>query len=413
MEQPLTTWQNITAAPHRSMFLFGAIQGILTLLWWLYELAGRTSLIDNTLTWSIAPTWAHAFLMIYGFFPFFIFGFLFTTYPNWTDGEKIKRQHYATTAVLLAAGSTTFYLGLISNEHILALGVAIMLAGWSIALYAMTRVLNTSTPGKEKRHTVAAHIAVLSGWLGIAAYLLWLLTQNSFMLDFARSAGIWFFLTPIVIIVSHRMIPFFSSRVLDNYVMVRPYWLLWLMLACSAGHGLLQIMGMLPYYWLVDLPLAISALYLSFKWGFLRSFSVSLLAVLHISFLWLGISMLLFGLQSLIFMLSAGELFIGGLAPLHALTIGYFASMVLGMASRVTLGHSGRPLVLDSFTWLLFLGFQTTTLIRVLADVIPSIAQHIPMLYVAAGFVWLLCFTLWGARFIPIYWRARIDGKPG
>ncbi len=413
MEKQLTTWQHITSAPHRCMFLFGAIQGILTLLWWLYELAGRTSLIENTLTWSIAPTWAHAFLMIYGFFPFFIFGFLFTTYPNWTDGEKIKRQHYATTAVLMATGSAIFYLGLISNEQILALGVAVMLAGWSIALYAMTKVLITATADQEKRHTIAAHIAVFSGWLGIASYALWLLTQNSFMLDFARSAGIWFFLTPIVMIVSHRMIPFFSSRVLDNYIMVRPYWLLWLILACSAGHGILQIMGMQLYFWLVDLPLAVSALYLSITWGFLRSFRVSLLAVLHISFLWLGLSMLLFGLQSLTLMLTAGELFIGGLAPLHALAIGYFASMVLGMASRVTLGHSGHPLVLDNFTWLLFLGFQVATIIRVLADAIPNISQHIPMLYFAAGFVWLSCFTFWGARFIPIYWRARIDGKPG
>ena len=46
-----------------------------------------------------------------------------------------------------------------------------------------------------------------------------------------------------------------------------------------------------------------------------------------------------------------------GLAPLHTFAIGFFASMVLGMASRVTLGHSGRPLVLDNFTWLLFIGF--------------------------------------------------------
>ena len=32
-----------------------------------------------------------------------------------------------------------------------------------------------------------------------------------------------------------------------------------------------------------------------------------------------------------------------GQAPLHALTLGFFASMLLGMAARVTMGHSGRP----------------------------------------------------------------------
>ena len=204
------------------------------------------------------------------------------------------------------------------------------------------------------------------------------------------------------------MIPFFSSRVLDNYEMVRPYWMLWLMLACMVTHGCLQWLELTVYLWIVDFPLAICAIYLSYRWGFLRSFKVSLLAVLHVSFAWLGVSMLLYGAQSLIFMLSGSMLL--GLAPLHALAIGYFASMILAMASRVTLGHSGRPLELDSFTGLLLLCFQTAAVLRILSDIIPAIA---PMLYVAAGLVWLICFVLWAAKYAPIYWRQRVDGKPG
>jgi uncharacterized protein involved in response to NO len=186
-----------------------------------------------------------------------------------------------------------------------------------------------------------------------------------------------------------------------------------LMLACSVGHGLLQLLGMPQYTWWVDLPLAGCALYLSWTWGLLRSFSVSLLAVLHISFAWLSVSMLLFATQSLMMWLNEGEPIWFGLAPLHALGIGYFASMVLGMASRVTIGHSGRPLVLDHFTWLLFLGFQAAVLFRILPDIIPSAAPLAPTLYLLAGLVWLVCFTFWASRFAPIYWRPRIDGKPG
>ena len=151
--------------------------------------------------------------------------------------------------------------------------------------------------------------ALVAGWLGIAAYLLWLVTNNATLLDFSRSAGIWFFLLPIVMTVSHRMIPFFSSRVLENYVLVRPYWILWLMLACSVGHGKLLLLWdtALPYLWMFDLPLAASALYLSFTWGVLRSFRVHLLAVLHIAFAWLGLSMLMYGAQSLVFFAAAGN----------------------------------------------------------------------------------------------------------
>lgn len=412
MNKQLTVWNHIAAAPHRSLFLAGALQGVLTLLWWVFDLTGRYAIAGSATVWSIAPTWAHAFLMIYGFFPFFIFGFLFTTYPNWMNGEKVKPSEYMTTCLLMAAGIGLFYAGLLFDKTIIMAGVAIMLTGWSVAVVVLFHILFKAR-GQDKRHAVVTSAALLMGWLGMAAYLLWLMIENSAALDFSRTAGIWFFLLPIVLTVSHRMIPFFSSRVLENYVLIRPYWILWMMLACTAGHGCLQWLEMPVYLWMVDFPLALCALYLSYQWGFLRSFSVSLLAVLHVSFAWLGVSMVLYGVQSLIFMLSDSTVMLFGLAPLHALAIGYFASMVLGMASRVTIGHSGRPLELDRFTWLLFLGFQAVAVLRILADSSLAMAQMAPMLYVFAGIVWLVCFTLWAVRYVPIYWRQRVDGKAG
>ncbi len=407
MNIPLTVRDNISAAPHRSLFLAGALQGVLTLLWWVFDLTGRYAIAGSATAWSIAPTWAHAFLMIYGFFPFFIFGFLFTTYPNWMNGDKVKPHEYMATSVLMVLGVVLFYVGLLTHKAIIIAGVELMLVGWGVAVYVLFRILLT-TPAQDKRHARVISAALLMGWLGVAAYLFWLVTDSSAVLDFARHAGIWFFLLPIVLTVSHRMIPFFSSRVLDNYEMVRPFWMLWLMLAGIVTHGCLQWLELFAYLWIVDFPLAACAAYLSYHWGFMRSFQVSLLAVLHVSFAWLGVSMALYAVQSLIYLLSGSLLL--GLAPLHALGIGFFAGMVLAMASRVTLGHSGRPLELDHFTWLLFLGFQATAVIRILADVVPVIA---PILYVAAGFVWLICFVLWAAKYAPIYWRQRVDGKPG
>lgn len=407
MNRLLAIRDHLSAAPHRSLFLAGALQGVLTVLWWVIDLAGRYGVAGSMTHWSIAPTWAHAFLMVYGFFPFFILGFLFTTYPNWMNGDKVKPREYVATCALMVAGVVLFYVGLLTHKAIIILGIELMLIGWSVAVYVLYRIL-LNTPAQDKRHARVISIALLMGWLGVAAYLLWLVTEDPVMLDFARHAGIWFFLLPIVLTVSHRMIPFFSSRVLDNYEMVRPFWMLWLMLACSAAHGSLQWLELSAYLWIADLPLAGCALYLSYRWGFLRSFSMSLLAVLHFSFAWLGVAMLLYGLQSLVYFAS-GNLILG-LAPLHALGIGFFASMILAMASRVTIGHSGRPLELDQLTWVLFLGFQATTVLRILADLVPAIA---PLLYVLAALVWLVCFGLWAIKYAPIYWRQRVDGKPG
>lgn len=412
MNKQMTVWQHMAAAPHRSLFLVGALQGVVTLLWWVFDLTGRYGILGAAPVWSVAPIWAHAFLMIYAFFPFFIFGFLFTTYPSWMDGEKIKPREFLATCLLMTAGVIMFYFGMATSKVLMMSAVAVMLTGWSVAFYALVRVF-IGASGQDKRHAAVTSVALGFGCLGVVAYLLWLLTDSWLMLNLSRAAGVWFFLLPIVMTVSHRMIPFFSSRVLENYVMVRPYWMLWLMLACSAGHGILQLLDALNYLWLVDFPLAICAIYLSFTWGFLRSFRVSLLAVLHISFAWLGLSMALYGTQSLMLLLNDDGIMLFGLAPLHALAIGYFASIVLGMASRVTLGHSGRPLVLDNFTWLLFVGFQAAVIFRVLPDLVPAFAQTASTLYLFAGLIWLICFICWASRYVPIYWRQRIDGKPG
>ncbi len=418
MNQKSSAWHHLGAAPHRSMFLAGTLQGVLTLLWWVFDLAARHDLpafVGEIMpAWSIPPIWAHAFLMIYGFFSFFILGFLFTTFPNWMNGEKIPRRNYVLSCLLMTMGILVFYVGLATSESVAAAGTAILLAGFSVAIYSLLRVL-LRVRDQDRRHAIAASAGLISGWLGIAAYLLWLVTDNPIMLDFSRSAGIWFFLLPIVITVSHRMIPFFSSRVLENYVLVRPYWLLWVMLACSVGHGILQLAEAgLSWSWMVDLPLAAIVIYLSLTWGLLRSFCIHLLAVLHIGFAWLGIAMLLYGAQSLVFFASGNELLILGLAPLHALAIGYFTSMVLGMASRVTLGHSGRPLALDDSSWLLFVGFQAAVILRIAPDLTGgTLSEAAPLAYLLAGLVWLICFGLWAGRYAPIYWRARIDGKPG
>lgn len=100
MQEP-STWQTLTAAPHRPMFLAGALQGILAVGWWLADLLGRYGGLYPPLQWAIPAPWAHAFLMLYGFFPFFVFGFLMTAAPRWVNGEEVARRHYLPAFLLI------------------------------------------------------------------------------------------------------------------------------------------------------------------------------------------------------------------------------------------------------------------------------------------------------------------------
>jgi len=385
---------------------------VATMLWWLIELAGRYGWLTHPVTSTIPPVWAHAYLMIYGFFPFFIFGFLFTTYPSWMNSEKVLARYYVPAFLLMMAGVVLFYAGLLLSMALLMPGVALMLAGWAVAVYALLRV-HVRAVHPDKRHPMVTSLALVMGWLGMAGYLYWLMTGQAWALEFARSGGIWFFLLPIFVTVSHRMVPFFSSKVLTDYKVVRPYWVLWLMLGCMLGHGTLQLGGGIRFLWLFDLPLAISAIFLSYSWKLWRSFHVRLLAVLHVAFLWLGLAALLYAAQSWVFFYSDGSQFILGLAPLHALAIGFFASMMLGMVSRVTLGHSGQALAADAVTWMLFWGMQTVALVRVVPEVFSIGGTASSYLLVLAAVLWLASMLPWVVKYAPNYWRPRADGKPG
>lgn len=402
-----THWQTFTAAPHRVFFLAGAAQGILTLLWWLVDLTARYSSLVAPTAWIIPSIWAHAFLMLYGFFPFFIFGFLMTAAPNWVNGKAIARADYVPAFVLMSAGMALFYPALLAGRWLAATALVLYLAGWMTGWLALLGIVLKSGHA-DKRHAYTIVAVMLAGWLGALTYLAWLLSDDVGWLQLSIKGGIWLFLLPTFVAVSHRMIPFFSSMVLPAYELRRPYWALFVLLGCMGLHAVLDISDALNLLWIADLPMAIVAFYLSWIWGFRRSFKVRLLAVLHVSFAWLGLAFGLYALQSML-LFASGKSFMG-FAPLHALTIGYFSSMVLAMVTRVTLGHSDRKLVADATTWLLFLGFQIAALFRILGDMPVSGATHF---YLAAALTWLFCFGLWGVKHIPIYLRPRVDAKNG
>jgi uncharacterized protein involved in response to NO len=392
------------------MFLGGALQTLAVMAWFMTELLTRYGVFWHPINWAIAPSSAHAYLMIYSLLPWFMFGFLMTTFPRWMKGVAIPHNNYVPAFVLLALGATGFYIGLLTNTAILIAAISSTMAGWGIVLYALLRVL-IDTPRQDKRHSQAIFGALYLGWCCQLCFLFFLMTDNVYWLRFSIEGGIWLFLVPLFASVGHRMIPFFTSMALPQHKIDNPYWAWWVMLLASAGHFFSELNGAYTWLLLSDLPLAIAAIQLSRSWGFTRSLKVPMLAVLHVGFAWLGIAMLLFNVQSIVLGISNGHTFVLGLAPLHALTIGCFATLLIGMATRVTLGHSGLPMTVDTPLKLMFAGLQIAAVLRVLADMLPMQNRH--WLYFVAGAIWLVCFTPWALRYLPVYVRQRADGQPG
>jgi uncharacterized protein involved in response to NO len=249
------------------------------------------------------------------------------------------------------------------------------------------------------------------GALSAASFGAWLATDEPACAAVSRQAGVWLFLVPLFLSVEHRLVPFFSSRVIAGYVVFRPQWSMPLLVAAAVVHFALELAGARGWLWLVDAPMAAWVATLAVKWGLAGSFRARLLVMLHLALVAFAVALSLYALDSLA--TAAGHAGAFGLAPLHALTIGYFAATTVAMVSRVSLGHSGRALEADALTWWAFLGLLATACLRAVADLwfVPPALRL--WLAVAAAVLWLAVFVPWAARYLPIYLQPRADGRPG
>ena len=216
-------WATFTAAPHRMMFFSGAIQLILPILLWCIELVGRYTGLWTPLDTLVPSTWAHGFVMVFGVFIFFMFGFLMTTYPRWMNGPLVSREIYIGSFAWLSAGMLMFQVGIFYSLEWMATGLGIFLFGWALGQWGLYQVYRVA-PAKNKNYETVLNLALLCGWLSAAAFLLWILTDNWTYVVFSLKAGLWLFLLPVLFSVSHRMLPFFSSNVIKDYKVVQPRW---------------------------------------------------------------------------------------------------------------------------------------------------------------------------------------------
>ena len=96
---------------------------------------------------------------------------------------------------------------------------------------------------------------------------------------------------------------------------------------------------------------------------------------------------------------------------MHALTVGAIGGMTIGMMTRTARGHTGRPLVVDSFEVACYVLVALAAAIRVFGGMLAPQA-YLAML-IASGICWSAAFALYAVRYWPVLSRPRLDGKPG
>ncbi len=405
----------LLAAPHRLGFFAAALMMALSALWWAAMLLARA--LGSPIAWAVAPAAAHGLLMALGFMPLFIAGFLFTAGPKWLGLPEVPARSLLPAIALMLAGWLLAVPGFHWQALLASAGIAAVAWGWSLLCLRFIALLRRSR-ADDRVHTsvvgVACGIGALSLWLAAAALAL----NDITLLRSATQLGLWGFVATVFATVSHRMIPFFSASAVPRLDAWRPMWLLWVLVAIVW----LELLPALAEIWwwplplllrwaqaAVELPAALLLLWLALRWGLVQSLKIRLLAMLHGGFLWLGIALALNALSHALMAVSAGELSLG-LAPLHALTMGYLGATLFAMATRVSSGHGGRPLAADNTAWLLYWLLQAAVLLRVLAALWPAATTALTLAGVLA---WVAATLGWSVRYGGWFGRPRVDGRPG
>lgn len=395
----------LASAPHRMMFFAGAAAIIVSMLWWAVVLAG--GYFGHAVPVApVPPGWAHAVFTQFGMLPFFIFGFLLTVFPRWTGQPALARRHYVPVFLGVFGGYLLSHVGLLDMKPLLLTGLVMMLIGWACALFVLGRILLRN---RARDHTaLSCFSALVLGFVGLAAFTAFSFGESAELALAAIRIGTFGLLLPIYFTVIQRMLPFFSASAIGpDYKAVKFAWSLPVFWLLALFHLGLELAHLPQWFWLADLPLALFFLFHWLSWQPWKCMRPGLLAVLHIAAAWLPISLGLYALQSLLMFFDASLSL--GRAPVHALTIGFFGSMLVAMVTRVTQGHSGRPLEMGRIPWLTFILLQAVVLIRVFAE----LAENVALWLVIAAFAWLIAFLPWVIRSIWIFTTPRIDGKPG
>ncbi len=402
MSAPAQSWRLLAAAPHRLPFLTGVFNLIILPLWWAAHLAERNG-IGLALPQRDALDGAlHGPLTLYALFMPFILGFLSTVFPRWMSQNDLPPQRFLPPAALMALGSLTLAVALWDDSIVILNGaLVLMLSAWSAGGAVLAAVLRTHhrSAGERHWHGLSALSAWAVSWCGLAALVAATLADWTHGRAVAILLGTHGLTLGIFMTVCHRMIPFFAGNVVEGYVRWRPYWLLaalWPLLLLDAG----MVWWGSPWRVLTASALALLLLLMLWRWTPRRA-APGLLWVLIIGLGWAVVS---FALAAL-----AATALVPALAATHALVLGMGCSLMVAMVTRVTQGHSGRPLHMPPLAWLAFAAVQGATLLRLAA----ALRWDQPALLLIPASLLAIGTLPWALRGMMIYLRPRSDGRPG
>ena len=312
----------------RAGFLLAAAFAVVGMARWLYWMLSPASW-----DYSLAPNWWHAHEMVFGFAMPVVAGFLLTAVATWTGipGTSGRRLQLLFGLWLLAR------MPAVAGTRAAAAGLA---GGDAVYLLIIFELTNGYGPGASGATCCFRRCCWPWRMLRSASY--WN-AEDPLVTTRLHYGAVWM-ITVLVVIIGGRVIPDVhrqSPGLQDSPAAAwlrlpghRQHRLIGLVLAICPGTKLRPGCATVPGR-LRDPPVPPGLL------AGLEDAGVPLLWSMHLSYLCIPLAMLGLAL--------AGTDPVASKNVMHLLAIGTIGGMILAMMSRVSLGHTGRPLEVPTY----------------------------------------------------------------
>lgn len=373
----------------RPFFLFSSLFSIVSLLIWNGILTGNLSI--NLFGGSL---WWHIHEMLFAFAATVIVGFLLTAVQTWSG---IRSLHGSGLAALVAlwilARLAFFFPEQLPHALIMALDIAFLPVS---AAVLGTIIIKAKLWRNLMFVPILLMMATTNAILHYSAVIF-----NPILMGQAATFMV-LLITLVMCLMGGRVFPMFTANGtktprVNAIPLLEKLSIASIIIAVIAGSGFIALPKVLVGS-LFIIASVIHALRV-FRWKFSVTLKTPLVWVLHVSYWCIAIGLLMFGLSELTNMVSHSQ-------AIHTLTIGAMATMILGMIARVSLGHTGRIIVVGKTMFIAFLAIILAFVVRVFG--LYFIENYSLVLSLAVLF-WVIAFGSFVALYTPILFKQRVN----
>jgi uncharacterized protein involved in response to NO len=384
----------------RPLFLLATLYALIAVPVWVFAWVGWLPL--PTIVGG-NPIWWHAHEMLFGFAGAAVGGFLLTAVATWTGRPPVAGGPLVGLALLWLNARLLLFVPAAAAAGWVVPAAATADLGYDLLLLALMsrEVISVRNHRNYKVLLLLALLATANAafYVGITGRARWV--------DPALLAALWVFVL-LISVIGGRVVPAFTRNWLRLHGRQRPDLkpgappafdrvdlaatvLLVLFAACT----LLPIPPSVTA--LTGLLSGLLLLARVARWQGFRARGDPMVWILHVAFLWIPVGVLLLS--------GAAIGWWPGSAGVHALTTGAIATMVVAIASRAALGHTGRPLQSNP---VLNLGYAMITLAAVLRVMVVAVPDAGTILLLSAA-SWWLGFACFAWRYVPILMQPPLE----